>query len=276
MGGFGTTRFIGVDWSGALRDRLARKKIWVAEAAEGVREIVRNGLNREEVGDYLIGQGRSDSHIVVGLDFAFSFPAWFLRQHGWESVCELWAAPDSEREAWLRPGTWPFWGHGGCGPPDNLPGDGLRRTDHEVSEYMARVWPGSRRMQPKSAFQVLGRGAVGTGTVRGMPLLRRLHNHGFSIWPFDTPGWPKVVEIYPRAFYGPSVKKKDPGERKQFLSRHYPHLDAAAAEKAIGSDDAFDALISALALAAHEEELSRLPSIKDAQLILEGLIWHPE
>lgn len=58
----------------------------------------------------------------------------------------------------------------------------------------------------KSVFLIGGAGAVGTASVRGMPALLRLARAGFSIWPFDQPGWPQAVEIYPRVLTGPVVK----------------------------------------------------------------------
>src|ERR1035438_6219537 len=40
---------------------------------------------------------------------------------------------------------------------------------------------------PKSPFQIGGAGAVGTGTLRGIPELERLHEAGFRVWPFEEP-----------------------------------------------------------------------------------------
>ncbi|MFP5389572.1 MAG: hypothetical protein ACLGG5_09790, partial [Thermoleophilia bacterium] len=38
-----------------------------------------------------------------------------------------------------------------------------------------------------------------------MPHLLTLARNGFGIWPFSE-GWPRVVEIYPRALTGPVNK----------------------------------------------------------------------
>jgi hypothetical protein len=63
---------------------------------------------------------------------------------------------------------------------------GLRRTEGE-SPFAA-----------KSVFQIGGAGAVGTGSVRGMPLLAALSADGFSVWPFEDASERMVIEIYPR------------------------------------------------------------------------------
>lgn len=56
--------------------------------------------------------------------------------------------------------------------------DELRRTDRER--------PAVGGIRPTSGFQIGGAGAVGTGAVRGMPMLARLRAAGFAIWPFDA------------------------------------------------------------------------------------------
>ena len=63
-------------------------------------------------------------------------------------------------------------------------------------------------IRPKSTFQIGGAGSVGTGSVRGFPILARLRAGGFTIWPFDVaPTPPVAVEIYPRALTGAVVKR---------------------------------------------------------------------
>src|SRR5712691_4647107 len=54
-----------------------------------------------------------DNRLAVGLDFAFSFPAWFLTDHGHKSVRELWAAAELHGEEWLKECAPPFWGRPG-------------------------------------------------------------------------------------------------------------------------------------------------------------------
>ena len=47
-------------------------------------------------------------------------------------------------------------------------------------------------------------------------------------------------------------------------------------ERAAGSEDAFDAAVSALVMARHRDELSALPPVPPgSRLRLEGAIWTP-
>ena len=80
----------------------------------------------------------------------------------------------------------------------------LRRTDRDAGTA-------------KSVFQVGGAGAVGTGSIRGMPSLLALARHGFSVWPFQEPAWPRVVEIYPRALVRGRVQQLAGAERHAYL-----------------------------------------------------------
>jgi hypothetical protein len=103
-------------------------------------------------------------------------------------------------------------------------------------------------------------------------MLRRLRNHGFAIWPFDPPGWPRVVEIYPRVLTG-SVRKSREKERIGYLHKNYPQLSGKYRQQAISSEDAFDAAVSALVMGRRLPELLSLPEIQNPQLELEGYIW---
>ena len=105
---------------------------------------------------------------------------------------------------------------------------------------------------------------MGTGSLRGLPVCSPgCEPHGFRIWPFhDAPALPVVVEIYPRLFTGPVVKS-DASARAEHLRRELPELDREIAGRAIASEDAFDALLSARAMAEHSDELAQLPQCGD-------------
>lgn len=202
--------------------------------------------------------------MIVGFDFAFSLPAWFLEERGLQSAQELWALADREAEEWLARCEPPFWGRPGKGRPVLGPGrDHFRRTDASV--------PSTGSIRPKSVFQIGGAGAVGTGSLRGMPILHRLATAGFSVWPFDPPGWPLIIEIYPRLLTGP-VNKSNAAERDAYLSARHDILDSDLRVRAVSSEDAFDAAVSALVMS---ENLAGLYSATDRQTILEGQIWYP-
>jgi hypothetical protein len=106
-----------------------------------------------------------------------------------------------------------------------------------------------------------------------MPILQRLREVGFSIWPFDPPGWPAVVEIYPRVFTG-RVNKSLREARLRYLKKEFPDLAGWAVRTAASCEDAFDAAVSALAMARRSEDLVNLRQAIDRCDLLEGKIWY--
>jgi NTP pyrophosphatase (non-canonical NTP hydrolase) len=260
-GGFG--KAIAVDWSGHAGG--GRDTIWVAVVEDGSLIRLENGRSRDEVTSHLIEMARSEPNIVVGLDFAFAFPRWFAESRGITTIDGLWAAAATEGETWLKECRSPFWGRPGTTKP-SLPAH-FRATESNVA--------GRQGSQPKSVFQIGGAGAVGTGSIRGMPHLRRLRAAGFSIWPFDPPRPPLVVEIYPRLLTG-AVVKSDQSARTSYLAAHTHGLDDSSRLRAALSEDAFDAAVSALAMWEHRKDISSLTSVSDEAAALEGRIWYPE
>jgi hypothetical protein len=89
-----------------------------------------------------------------------------------------------------------------------------------------------------------------------MAILSKLSAQGFSIWPFDEILPPVIVEIYPRLLTGP-VKKTLAPERAAYRERHFPELSGESLQAVEGSEDAFDAAVSALVMSRHVDELLR-------------------
>jgi hypothetical protein len=256
---------IAVDWSG--RAGIAQAEhIWVAQASRGRLMELCNGRTRAQVVEHLGAVGARGGRVVVGLDFAFSLPAWWLRRHGFGTAREAWRhlARGGAEELIAEP-RWPFWGAGRSRAPALE--RRFRRTELRLHEEAG--------LAPKSVFQLAGPGAVGVGSLRGMPCLATLaERHGFHVWPFDPPGWPRAVEIYPRALTG----RLDKGRfrcRRAHLRRHFVDQDPLLLERAAGSEDAFDAAVSALRMAEHVRELERLPPATDELERLEGRVWVP-
>ena len=107
-----------------------------------------------------------------------------------------------------------------------------------------------------------------------MPVLAQLRKAGFSVWPFHETSLPLVVEIWPRSFMG-SVRKTIRDERRRFLWERRLGLPDEVREAAEDSDDAFDALVAALAMDRYREELDTLKRADDQATRLEGAIWRP-
>jgi hypothetical protein len=226
--------------------------------------LLRNGRSRHDVIEELTTlTHRCPDGVVVGLDFAFSFPAWFLHERGYRSVGELWEAATSEGEEWLATCQPPFWGRPGQRRPD-VP-QHLRRCEQR---------PVVAGIRAKSVFQIGGAGTVGTGSIRGMPHLIRLRQAGFSIWPFDPPSLFMVVEMYPRLLTGP-VHKRNRIDRTAYLASAPWTIGPEHRDAMAGSEDAFDAGISALAMSGQAAALGSLRQTSDELTLLEGDIWPP-
>lgn len=257
-------RVVAIDWSGARDARSQRQRIWTAVvSATAVRLFAER--TRDELCACLIEEF-SGTATVVGFDFAFSFPAAFFAERGYAAVSDLWTAAARDGEAWLQGCPPPFWGRPGKKCPPTHGTQGFRRTDLAISVGAIR---------PKSPLQIGGAGAVGTGAVRGMPVLARLRDAGFSIWPFDPPRLPLAVEIYPRLFTGPLVKSSAAARAAHLNRPAYGQLPPQVLHAATGSEDAFDALLSALALWEHRSDFRALRRSPDPIEQLEGRIWSP-
>jgi hypothetical protein len=238
-------RVAAVDWSG--RAAGAGRFTWTAVTGEGPLHL-EGDRDRPQVGDYLIALALEDPELGVGLDFGFSLPLWFLDREGLPNGM---AVPEDLAERWLHHCPPPFWGRRGRPRGSETQ---RRRTEADVA-------PAARPV-----FQIGGAGAVGTASLRGFPLLRRLRAEGFAIWPFDPPRLPVVVEIYPRLLTGPVVKSRR-SDREAYLRRHgWP-------EEAAISEDAFDAAVSALVMASRRAQLASLPLEDDPVYGREGRIW---
>jgi hypothetical protein len=261
-------RLIAVDWSGRSGPDQ-RRAIWLAEAVGGELVRLEGGRTRAQLVELLVAEADRDPNLIVGLDFAFSVPAWYLQERQvtprqlWALLADEALTPTMRRlglARWMNNPEPPFWttgeAHAQLGPEQRF-----RRTELEV-----RV-AGS---QPKSVFQLVGAGQVGRGSLYGMQALHRLTEAGFRIWPFDPPGLPLAVEIFPRVLTGP-VRKNSPSERERHLAP-IP-MPSELRRLAAAGEDAFDAAVSAVVMAAGIEELRTLPDAPGYEL--EGRIWQP-
>jgi hypothetical protein len=241
--------------------------------------------------------------MVVGVDCCFSFPAWFLEEHGCKTVYEFWERVAAGKgEEWLHreceDGR--FWGVRGSARTGKRPaefcGDGLRRmmrmTDYENKISVREEGGDAERaakmfgITPKSPFQIGGSGSVGTGGLRAMPWLMKLREAGFRIWPFESSflrrdkAQPLLVEMYTRLLTGPVKKSNAVARREYLLNRKkadaaYAGLSRRVVEKAQGSEDAFDALVCCVEMVRWRSEFARLRATPDAVLKLEGETWRP-
>ena len=244
---------VAVDWSGRRTDD---RGTWVAAAVDGELLDLRPATRAGAV-DYLL-DAASSRRVLAGLDFCFSFPQWVTELRG--EPPDLWRHVADCGEEWLAACAPPFWGRAGTRLPDGV--ELFRRTE---TELRAAGWA------PKSIFQIGGAGAVGTGSIRGMPHLLRLHEAGFGVWPFTT-GDSIAVEMYPRLMTGP-VAKRRLDARAAYVSAF--GLSPEFADLAVASEDAFDAAISAVVISQHIDEHTALRRAFDPVTRAEGKVWIP-
>jgi hypothetical protein len=301
-------RLVAIDWSGRVDAPGQRRHIfagiWTAAGVlpgrAGLKPSVRleNGRTREEIADWLIALAADTPRLVVSIDCCFSFPAWFLAEHGCATVFDFWRhVADGQGERWLARGCDDvrFWGK----PrkrPETFCGAGLRTMyrhtdfDNKIAQAMEGGDPARaakmKGITPKSPFQIGGSGSVGTGSLRAMPMLLRLHRAGFRIWPFEDaklsdarPG-PLLVEMYTRLMTGP-VAKSNAAARKAYLRERrrddgiYGDIGREVFRIAESSEDAFDALVSTMEMLRHREDFAPLRATDDPTLKLEGITWRP-
>lgn len=296
-------RVVGVDWSGRVDAAGQRRHIWAGVWTDGKPMRLECGRTRPEIAEWLIELARETPRMVVGFDFCFGFPAWFVRgEHDVASGPEFWdlVECDGHAERWLSSSGVDarFWGkpgpHRGGGRPAEFSGERLHRmlraTDIDCklvalipqAALQARV----KGIAPKSVFQIGGAGSVGTASLRGFAVLRRLREAGFSVWPFDAPELaakspqPMVVEIYTRLMTG-AVRKSNAAARAEYLGRKrkesaaYRALSRGVLEKAKGSEDAFDALVTTMVMAERRTEFAALQKPRDPLHVVEGWTWAP-
>lgn len=102
---------IAVDWSGA---KHPARQLALAEVVDGeIATCSHAYTSREE----LVRICHQSPDTVIGLDSAFSLPAWFLAERGLTSVVDLWRLVEREGETWMRDCPDPFWGRPGRSRP---------------------------------------------------------------------------------------------------------------------------------------------------------------
>jgi hypothetical protein len=86
----GVERVVAIDWSGRVDAAGQRRHIWAGVWTAGASVALEAGRTRDEVAEWLIGLARETPRMVVGIDCCFSFPGWFLAEHGCATVFEFW------------------------------------------------------------------------------------------------------------------------------------------------------------------------------------------
>ena len=301
MADSGLQRVVGVDWSGD-KGPGQRKKIWAgvwtaSSSAKGGTVSLESGRTRVELMEWLVELARETPRMLVGFDFSFGFPAWFMEELGIRSAPEFWrVVAEGQGERWLHEDCEDgrFWGRAGSRRHGKKPAEFCGEHAHRMLRRAETVLKVRAEMTdplalariagiaPKSVFQIGGAGAVGTASLRGMPGLLVLREAGFRIWPFDAPSVkrPLVVEIYTRLMTGAVTKSSEVARtaylaKKRKESAMYAGLSRLVMAKARASEDAFDALVTAMVMTEHRGEFAALRKTEDEVFRMEGQTWVP-
>jgi hypothetical protein len=314
-------RLVAIDWSGRVDAAGQRRHIWAGvwtRVGDGARVTLEAGRTREEVGEWLIAMARETPRMVVSIDCCFSFPGWFLEEHGCVDMFVFWKKANAGlAEQWLARECEDvarderFWGK----PhkrPEQFCGVGYRRMfrfadyDNKIAQALeggdAERAAKMKGITAKSPFQIGGAGSVGTGSLRAMVMLERLHEAGFRVWPLEgaalgnavagkrrfpagmttkkAEAKPLLVEMYTRLMTGPVAKSNELARTAYLKARKktdavYAGVSRAVFAKAVGSEDAFDALVSVLEMVRYAGEFAGLKATKNEELRREGLTWRP-
>lgn len=188
------SRFVGIDWSGAVGSRHPAVQVAVCEAGRDAPRLVLppSGVwSRAGVLEWL---GSLSGDTVVGMDAGFGFaavpPFTGPARDLWAEIDAVAAAdPDLGGHSFIAHRRDAFW-MGAADGPRHL------RAHLRVTE---QVYAASRLGVPTSNFVLLGASQVGKATLSAMRLLHRLR---WPVWPFDPlpSHGPVILEIYAQAF----------------------------------------------------------------------------
>ena len=301
----GLQRVVAIDWSGRLDAAGQRRHIWAGVWTAATNKgnfTLEAGRTREEWIKWLIDTARETPRMVVSIDCCFSFPAWFLAEHGCKTVFDFWRhVASGHGERWLARECEEvahderFWGKPHKRPAQFC-GEGLPKSmritdmDNKITPRLLEGDPERaakiKGITPKSPFQIGGSGSVGTGSLRAMPFLLALWQAGFRVWPFESSALtakkpqPLLVEMYTRLLTGAVAKSNEAARRAYLATKRksdatYAKLTRSALTKAYASEDAFDALVCAVEMVRHKEEFALLKATRDDVLKLEGITWRP-
>ncbi len=266
--------YIIVDWSAAARPVTGANSIWISALERTGRRKQNlktyNPATRLEARRLILDLAKDliarDRRVLIGFDFALGYPAGTANALGLDmSAAPPWramhdfladrtvdmqdnsnnrfalAAAMNER---ITSAAHPFWGappsktgatlaarKGDFGAPGSL-------AEHRLAEGWIRSL---FRAAPKSVWQLLGAGAVGSQSLVGIPMITYLRDHlpGAALWPFET-GFAKLTpnhlektpcilaEIYPSTLkITPKTGEVLDEAQVKALSKHFESLDSA-------------------------------------------------
>ncbi len=175
-----------------------------------------------------------------------------------------------------------FWGKPRKKPPEFCGEDGttrmLRLADCEckVASLIEDTAQAEKvkGIAPKSPFQIGGAGAVGTGTLRGIPFLPRLQEGRIRHLAVRCAAAADAGRDLSAAVDRAGEEERAE-ERVRYLRERALRavLTRAALAQAEESEDAFDAAVSAVRMGERRAEFTKLPRLTEEVRQLEGKVW---
>lgn len=270
---------IGVKWSGAAKSRDAARAIKIAVIVDDVARI-EEGHDREAATAFIDALGDNSERALVGMDFGFGLPQWYMESEGYESALDVWAELAGMETFYGRDTQWPraFLGYPYWGPQiRRKPAIPHARGWYRGTERTVRETTG---VLGYSVFQLSGAGSVGSQSVRGVGRLLELRELGWAVWPFDPPDAHTIVEVFPKAYRslvtGQELRSDPTAQRDALISAMDRDLHMEPDLLRVLEEDyaATDAMLAAWLLWRNDPDLPDLTD--DPVAMVEGQIWLPE
>jgi hypothetical protein len=259
--------FVGIDWSGNKQLRQKGLKIAVAYAGRGAPRLeecpTHNALWSRTDAMRWIEDNFQDKRALIGLDFAFGFPASVLSESvvlDWDYVEKICGpAPNFYGGAFFRP---PSCAHSHLVNSPWLPKLSYSAAHLRITDFVAKETIGAT---PQSIFNAVGPAQVGPSSISGMRALRSLQRNcgdRITIWPFNElrQTGSVIVEIFPR-YFPLSRRKRARLADHDTLNAALAAFDSDEVAQGAKSEDEGDALLSAAALRtlSSKQSLFQLP-----------------
>ena len=213
--------YIIVDWSASAKPKTGKDSIWVGIRARDARlKFQFSGVNPKtrlearrfvlDMAQKLIARG---DRVLIGFDFALGYPAGTADAMGldtngqapWQAMHKHLSDKVKEKEDnsnarfalaagmnyAMTKGAHPFWGT----PKNNaLSTLSMKKGDFRAPASLAEHREAERwikanfKANPKSVWQLMGAGSVGSQALLGIPTVQYLRQEieGAQIWPFET------------------------------------------------------------------------------------------
>ena len=256
-------RFIGVDWSGARGPRLPGLQVAEAQSGRSAPRLVPcpdgKHWTRAAFVAWIVESMQMPDRVLVGFDFAFSFPR-IDRGSFFPGVSD---SPENATDLWQRVECICRDSEGFYAAPfvENTPysayfqgGDRYERRQRLTDRHCLEAGLG----RPESIFRLVGPAQVAKGSLAGMRVLRHLSQAvaQLSIWPFEPVPREKAaavaVEMYPGAFVRMSGVARGKIRDVQSLNNVLQYFGSRPVVADVldggATDDKSDALVAAAAL----------------------------